>query len=180
MDAMNVAEEIYLCDIVSGEPVIERINPLKIRVFKSGYSNKIEDADIIVLEDFWSPGKIVDTYYDALTNADIKYLENIGEFESGANDSTDNYDERKAFVPADFVVSTDDTYYLDPFSLFDNSTASLGRYYDSAGNIRVMRVFWKSRRKIKKVKSYDPQTGEEVYGFYPETYTLNQTMGEEE
>ena len=180
MDAMNVAEEIYLCDIVSGEPVIERINPLKIRVFKSGYSNKIEDADIIVLEDFWSPGKIVDTYYDALTNADIKYLENIGEFESGANDSTDNYDERKAFIPADFVVSTDDAYYLDPLSLFDNSTASLGRYYDSAGNIRVMRVFWKSRRKIKKVKSYDPQTGEEVYGFYPETYTLNQTMGEEE
>ena len=52
MDAMAVGEEIYQCDIVGGEPVIERVNPLKIRVFKSGYSNRIEDADIILLEDY--------------------------------------------------------------------------------------------------------------------------------
>jgi hypothetical protein len=41
-------------------------------------------------------------------------------------------------------------------------------------------VYWKSRRKIKKVKSYDPQTGEEVYNFYPETYIINKALGEEE
>lgn len=46
MDAMTVGEEIYQCDIVGGEPVIERVNPLKIRIFKSGYSNKVEDADM--------------------------------------------------------------------------------------------------------------------------------------
>ena len=72
MDALAVGEEIYQCDIVGGEPTIERINPLKIRVFKSGYSNRIEDADIIVLEDYWSPGKIIDTYYDVLTKKDIE------------------------------------------------------------------------------------------------------------
>lgn len=48
MDAMTVGEEIYQCDIIGGEPTIERVNPLKIRVFKSGYSNRIEDADIII------------------------------------------------------------------------------------------------------------------------------------
>ena len=37
------------------EPVIERVNPLKIRVFKSGYSNKIEDA-VIPLCDFYFHG----------------------------------------------------------------------------------------------------------------------------
>lgn len=42
------------------------------------------------------------------------------------------------------------------------------------GNIRVLRVYWKSRRKIKKVKSYDPETGEEVFNFYPETYITKQ------
>jgi hypothetical protein len=41
-------------------------------------------------------------------------------------------------------------------------------------------VYWKSRRKIKKVKSYDPQTGEELYNFYPETYIINKALGEEE
>ena len=67
MDAMAVGEEIYQCDIVGGEPTIERLNPLKVRIFKSGYSNKIEDADMIILEDYWSPGKVIDTYYDVLT-----------------------------------------------------------------------------------------------------------------
>jgi len=77
MDAMAVGEEIYQCDIVSGEPVVERINPLNIRIFKSGFSNKIEDADIVVLEDFWSPGKIIDTFYDSLSKADMKYIEDL-------------------------------------------------------------------------------------------------------
>jgi len=76
MDAMAVAEEMYMCDIVGGEPTLERLNPLKTRIFKSGYSNKIEDADIIVLEDFWSPGRVIDNYYDVLTKSDMDYIEN--------------------------------------------------------------------------------------------------------
>ena len=75
MDAMTVGEEIYQCDIRGGEPIIERVNPLKIRVFKSGYSNKIEDADIIIMEDYWSPSKIIDSYYDVLTAKDREYIE---------------------------------------------------------------------------------------------------------
>ena len=75
MDAAIVGEEIYQCDIRGGEPIIERVNPLKIRVFKSGYSNKIEDADIIIIEDYWSPGQIIDAYYDVLSKQDIAYIE---------------------------------------------------------------------------------------------------------
>lgn len=71
MDGMIIGEEIYQCDIVGGDPIIEKLNPLKVRIFKSGYSNKIEDADMIVLEDYWSPGKIVDRYYDVLSAKDI-------------------------------------------------------------------------------------------------------------
>ena len=76
-DAMAVGEEIYQCDIVGGEPIIERLNPLKVRIFKSGYSNRIEDADMIVLEDYWSPGKIIDVYYDVLTKKDMEYIEKM-------------------------------------------------------------------------------------------------------
>ena len=67
IDGITVGEEIYQCDIRGGEPIIERVNPLKIRVFQSGYSNKIEDADMIILEDYWSPGKIIDSFYDVLS-----------------------------------------------------------------------------------------------------------------
>ena len=44
----------------------------------------------------------------------------------------------------------------------------------------MLRIFWKSKRAIKKVKSYDPNTGEEVFNFYPEDYICNKDLGEEE
>ena len=179
MDAMAVGEEIYQCDIVGGEPTIERLNPLKIRVFKSGYSNKIEDADIIILEDYWSPGKIIDTFYDVLTPKDIKYIEDLpNSLGEAAVDSMDNIDERMGFVNVNMIDDTFESY--NPMELFNDQTSSSLLPYDTAGNIRVLRVYWKSRRKIKKVKSYDPQTGEELYSFYPETYIINKALGEEE
>lgn len=181
-DAMAVGEEIYQCDIVGGEPVVERLNPLKIRVFKSGYSNRIEDADMIVLEDYWSPGRIIDTYYDVLTKKDMEYIEKMPSNTDQVTDSMDNIDDRLGFVNGHMVgeeFTSQEGFFWDPIGMTDGVGTSL-LPFDVAGNIRVLRVYWKSRRKIKKVKSYDPQTGEEVFNLYPETYILNKDMGEEE
>ena len=182
-DALTVGEEIYKCDIVGGEPTIERINPLKIRVFKSGYSNKIEDADIIIIEDYWSPGRVIDTFYDVLTQKDIEYIEklpdNVGQ---SAIDSMDNLDERYGYVNTSMIsdeISTNG-FYFDPLNLFSDQVSNSLLPYDLAGNLRVLRVYWKSKRKIKEIKSYDPETGEEIYNFYPETYIPNKQLGEEE
>lgn len=183
MDAMAIGEEIYQCDIVGGEPVIERVNPMKIRVFKSGYSNRIEDADLVIMEDYWSPGKIIDTYYDVLTKKDMEYIEKApNHIDSPAKDSMDNIDERFGFIDA---TTVDDKVAGEGFSfsatgLFPEVNDSSLLPYDLAGNLRVLRVYWKSRRRIKKVRSYDPQTGEEVFTFYPETYVINKDLGEEE
>jgi len=183
MDAVTVGEEMYQCDIVGGEPIIERLNPLKVRVFKSGYSNKIEDADMIIIEDYWSPGRVIDTYHDVLSKKDIEYIENIPDHIGQASiDSMDNIDERFGYVNNHMVgeeISTDG-FYFDPFNLFSDSISNSLLPYDLAGNIRVLRMYWKSRRRIKKVKSYDPETGEEVYNFFPETYVIDKDNGEEE
>lgn len=183
MDAMTVGEEIYQCDIVGGEPVIERVNPLKIRVFKSGYSNRIEDADVIIIEDYWSPGRVIDTFYDVLSKKDMEYIEKLPDHIGQAySDSMDNIDERYGFVNNNMIgdeVATDG-FYFDPLNLFSDAVVNSLLPYDLAGNLRVLRMYWKSRRKIKKVKSYDPETGEETFNFYPETYICNPDLGEEE
>ena len=181
-DAMAVGEEIYQCDIRGGEPVIERVNPIKIRVFRSGDSNKIEDADIIIMEDYWSPGKVIDTYYDVLSKSDIKYIEDAPTFTGeGTTNEVGERDERLAFVNGHMVDETldGDNFYFDPFNMVSGVSNSL-LPFDLHGNIRVLRMYWKSRRKIKKVKSYDPETGEEVYDFYPESYVIDEDAGEEE
>lgn len=183
MDALTVSEEIYQCDINGGEPTIERVNPLKIRIYKSGYSNRIEDADMIVIEDYWSPGKVYDTFGDVLTKKDMEYLEKIPDHIGQAQtDAMNNIDDRLGFVNNFMIgdeITQTDGFFWDPFGSTDGVSNSL-LPYDLAGNVRVLRVYWKSRRRIKKVKSYDPDTGEEKFTFYPETYVTNKDMGEEE
>lgn len=183
MDGLTVGEEIYRCDIVGGEPVIERVNPLKIRVFKSGYSNRIEDADIIIIEDYWSPGRVIDTFYDVLSPKDMEYIEKLPDHIGQAyTDSMDNIDERMGFVNNNMVGDeiVTDGFYFDPLNLFSDAVVNSLLPYDLAGNLRVLQVYWKSRRKIKKVKSYDPETGEETFNFYNEDYICDVAKGEEE
>ena len=180
-DAYTVGEEIYLCDIVGGEPYIEKLDPRKVRIIKSGSSSQIEDADMIVIEDYWNPGRIIDTYYDQLSKKDIAALENTtGNFNNAYTDSMDNLDPRYGFVPNVSLDYTAGDTAIDPLSLFDNTFDTSYLPYDSNGNVRVLRVYWKSRRMIKKVKSYNPETGEEEFNFYPETYYCDPDMGEEE
>ena len=183
MDAMTVGEEIYQCDIVGGEPVIMKVDPLKIRIFKSGYSNKIEDADMIILEDYWSPGQVIDTFYDVLTQKDIEYIEKAPYTLGQASaDSMDNIDDRAGFVNNYMIgdeITSQEGFFWDPLGTADGVNSSL-LPFDMVGNIRVLRVYWKSRRRIKKVKSYDPETGEEMFNFYPETYVIDKDNGEEE
>lgn len=178
MDAMTVGEEIYQCDIVGGEPTLTRLNPQKVRVLMSGYSNRIEDADMIIIEDYWNPGKIIDTFYDVLTEKDMKYIEEMPSM-TGESDNMDIRDERQGFVLSSMVgdVFPQGDYF---FSDFNNGNIESLLPYDFAGNIRVLQVYWKSRRKIKRVKSYDPETGEEIYNFYDEQYVTRTELGEEE
>lgn len=184
LDAMAVGEEIYQCDIVGGEPVVEKLDPRKVRILRSGYSNKIEDADVIIIEDYWSPGKIIDTFWDQLSKKDMEYIEKAPDYMGNSyNDSMDNVDPRYGFANGAVLgdeISANGGFQYDPLALFDNTIDSSLLPYDLSGNIRVLKVYWKSRRRIKKVKSYDPETGEEEFNFYPETYVADDSMGEEE
>ena len=181
MDALTVGEEIYRCDIVGGEPIFERINPQKISIFRSGTSDKVEDADVIIIEDYLPIGKVYDEFGESLTKKDMEHLEK-GLSSSEDADEMGNIDERDGFVNMHMIgdtIATDDTYF-DPFNLFGANNPNNLTPFDMDGNVRVLRMYWKSRRRIKKVKSYDPETGEEVYNFYNEDYIINEAEGEEE
>jgi hypothetical protein len=178
MDAMIAKEEAYLNDIVGGEPVIERLDPRKLRVYRSGNSNRIEDADMIVYEDYWSIGRIRDTYHDVLTREDEKYLSDL---QSGhLSDEDSDWDERQRYIDdieyGDALVSNPHFFS----ALLGDTWHSTSLPLDAEGNVRVLRVFWKSNRKIRKIKGYDPVTGEETFRLMPETYVLDRARGEEE
>ena len=180
-DSYTVGEELYQCDIVGGEPSVRRLDPRKVRIIKSGMSSRVEDADMIVIEEYWSPGKVIDVFWDQLSKKDVEAIENAPDnMGSAYADEMDNIDPRYGYIPnihADWVAGDS---IINPLTLFSDDANNALLPYDVNGNIRVLQVFWKSRRKIKKVKSYDPETGEEQFDFYPETYYCDPDRGEEE
>lgn len=190
MDAAINNIEVYCSEIVGGEPVIWRMNPLKLRIYRNGYSNRIEDADVIVYEDYWSPGRIVDTFHDELSVKDIKWLSNeLPDFgETTPTGAAGNYNDAYPFINRNRITGENGIIIdknsgfaevFDELASLDGGLGSNLLPYDTAGNVRVIKVWWKSKRKIYKVKSYDPVTGEEQFDFYPETYVANEDAGEE-
>ena len=180
-DGYTVGREMYQCDIVGGEPTVERLDPRDVKVIRSGMSSNIEDADMIIIEQYWNRGRVIDTYWDQLSAKDVKAIEECDDMTgvNGWTDSMDNLDPRYEFYPMTHDWTAGDSI-ATPRRLFDDWPYSNGLPYDVHGNIRVLRVYWKSRRKIKKVKSYNPETGEEEFNFYPETYQVDPYKGEEE
>ena len=180
MDALIAKEEHYAMDIVGGEPTLEKINPLELRIFRSGNSNRTEDADMVVWETYKNIGWVKDTYYDVLTEKDWKYLDQIESGSSGESVDESLWHENNAYMDPEVGNELVNNPHFFSALLGDYGFTSSLLPYDNEGNVRVLRVYWKSSRKIKKIKKYDYETGEEEFHFYPETYIPNKALGEEE
>lgn len=175
--ALIQGEEIVQIEIVHDEPVLTKLNPLKVRTVNTSNSSKIEDSDLIIIEDHWSPGKIVDYFHDELKPKDIDYLEDYNN-QSGGGNPEDHYKNERGLLGKAF--DGQGNHFMD--SLFQIAEVN-GHYFnsdltDEDGNIRVLRVYWKSKKKIQKIKYYD-EFGDVEYKVRSEEYIPNTHMGEE-
>lgn len=166
-DALLSAEEIYQWDIIAGEPVFIKHNPLNVYTQRSGESPYIEDSEIIVIDSYYPPGKIIDEYHEYLSPIDITKIEDLAKNGTPAN----NY-------PDMIIDAAELTVKIDT-AVFEMGVKEFASPIDLNGNIRVLKVYWKSMRKMKKVKFFD-EYGEEQYELMPENYTINKDAGEEE
>jgi len=176
-DALIMGEEIYMFDIVNGDVTFEKLNPLKTHTLRSGYSNKIEDSDVIVIDDFWSPGKIQDHFYNDLSDAEVKKLDE-GNYISG----TTNLDGVSEAVDDDaglkILQRESMDSYINSTGIFDSiNSEGKNTYTDSHGNVRVLRMFWRSMKCIYKVNFFD-QMGKKQVKFRSEEYVADENMGE--
>ncbi len=172
-DALIFGEEMYLIDVVHDEPRLTALNPLKVRNILSGSSDKIEDSAMIVIEDFKSPNQLIDEHADELKPEDIDRLlayESKGE----SNGYTDDHNNHVILFDKLGFGNLD-----DPSGIAELNGHLFGsNYADEHGNIRELRVRWKSLRKVLKVKYYDDY-GETQYRFESEEYIVDKDLGEE-
>ena len=174
-DALIMGEEIYMIDLVNGMVTFDKLNPLKVYTLRSGSSNMIEDADVIVIDDYWSPGKIQDHFYEDLKDKDIDLLED----NSGSSNGRDSDGERYATDDAfgyDMLQRESINSFLESSGVW-NGGQGKGSYTDTYGNTRVLRVFWKSKKKILKVTYFD-DLGKQQVKFRTEGYVVDKNRGE--
>lgn len=178
-DALLFAEEIYQCDIVNGEPIMKKLNPLKVFSVKSGNSDRIEDSSIVIIQDHWSPNKIIDDYFDELKPEDIDYIMRYST-KSATPNYSDDQDNHTLLRDALNVGEYGESGVYDTiFNLAELNGHFFGsNYTDDTGNIRVLKVYWKSLKLVKQVKYYD-ELGEEQYKIASEEYIPNKDLGEE-
>jgi hypothetical protein len=173
MDALLAAEEIYCADIVSGEPILRRCNPLNIFNIRSGDSHHIEDSDLIIEYSYDPIGEVIDNYYNELTPKQITDIE-----EGYAINSTGGIMNNEGFNPvfdvADFVREQNGQI----LEVNSKGARFFGGAYDPEGNIKVTRVVWRSRRKVGELKYYD-QDGDPQTKLVDEKHKADKSKGEE-
>lgn len=167
-DALLGAEEIYQWDIVAGEPVFTKLNTMQVHTVRGGDSHLIEDSDIIMISGYMSPGKIIDTYHEYLQPHDISRIE------SGMDDGPINGLGIHIGRKPELAIKVDESIDL---AILKGDMA-YGYGMDTEGNLRVTRTYWKSLRKMFKVKSYDEQ-GDMFYHLEDENYKIDKDKGEE-
>tara|TARA_R110000851_G_scaffold87648_1_gene191078 strand:+ start:31679 stop:34033 length:2355 start_codon:yes stop_codon:yes gene_type:complete len=151
-------EELYEIDIVNNEPTFRVVNTVKLRTYGGGNSNKIHESDIIVVEDHFSAGYLIDRYGDELTEEEV---DRILSFETGMG----TYDKPYGDVGHEFVDG-------EAGEILGNELSS--NYVDSNSNVRHLRVRWKAYKMIKKILYQDPSTGEEQVKIVGDTYRMKQ------
>jgi hypothetical protein len=169
-DLLVGGEEIMYCGVLGGNPVMRRVNPMNVYTM-GGNSMYIEDADIIVEYGYKSVGQIIDDYWDELSEDDVDFLErgktdaSIGGGGIGLNRDVSVYD-----------------YYgeqgaLSIFHPNEMGTRTFSGAFDTYGNVRVLKVCWRSRRKIGELTFFDDD-GQEQKDWVPEDYKVKKDLGE--
>jgi hypothetical protein len=173
LDHLVTSREIYRVDEVNGEVVVEKCDPRQIHVL--GYTNdfKVEDADVVIQIHYLPVGKVIDEFYDYLSDEDIKYLEGGIAVKRDEGVLNYNYVNPRLYFPVN--LSDDDPRLLE----VDNEMSNYGYVgpFDDKGNIRVVRTRWRGRRKIGKL-TYIDEFGDEQTDWVSEKYVIDPDKGE--
>jgi len=171
-DFLIAGEEVVCIEELGDDIVFRKVNPLYLFTIQSPESYKIEDADWIVEYTMMSVGQVIDAYYNQLTKEQIQTLEQAKEYNSMKTGGIQMAYNRDVTVEERFGYTAGELFVPNRVS-----THYFGSAYDQRGNVRVMRVCWKSRRKIGKVSYYD-EYGSSEEKIVDEFYTLDKEAGE--
>jgi hypothetical protein len=171
-DFLIAGEEVVCIEELGNDIVFRKVNPLYLFTIQSPETYKIEDADWIVEYTMMSVGQVIDYYHDYLTKNEIDTLEQSKEYTTMKTGGIQMAYNRDITVEERFGYTAGELFIPNQIA-----THYFGGAYDQRGNVRVMRVCWRSRRKIGKVDYFD-EYGVVQSKIVDEYYKIDKTQGE--
>ena len=159
--ALIAGEEIYWTGIVNGEPTMRTVNPLYFDYDKDPDLDYIQDGQWAKYIMRMTPGSVIDTFGEYLTDRQIKDLYS----DTGVTGANHIIDE----TFGEFSYDHSDTFDLDNFGSSGSQASS--EY------IRVVHCEWRSLRKLGFLKFIDDK-GVPQETIVDDTYVKDESKGD--
>lgn len=161
LDYLLYGQAILNNDCVNGKPYTEREDPKTLYWNKSEQYCYIDDADAVIKEVYMPLGKVIDHYYEYLSDGDIKKLEekrdSLSKKEWRIGQMWTQDGKTGAVIPP---TDTEITVYGDNEIPTGKSFAG---YYNDRGEVRVCELRWKSLKKVGKLTYFDEDGENETW-----------------
>lgn len=171
-DLFEVAEEVVRFSNRGGQLYVEKAHPEDIYTIRSGDSAKYEDSDVIVEVTYKPPFTVIDDYKDKLTDADMRKIDETYSKEktgNGANMTLEGFSEEDSGIEGGSIFDLDKNYELN--------SNGIGADIRSNGDLRVVRVCWKSFREVY-ILTRENDDGSYDKEFVDANYVVNSENGE--
>lgn len=161
LDYLLYGQAIINTDCINGKPYAEREDPKTLYWNKSEQYCYIDDADAVIKEVYMPLGKVIDHYYEFLSEGDIKKLE-------AKKDSLSNKEWRLGQMwEQDGKTGSVISPANDAITVYGDNETPAGKgfsgYYNDRGEVRVCELRWKSLKKVGKVTYFDEDGENETW-----------------
>jgi hypothetical protein len=165
-DVLVAGEEIYWVGVSNKEPIARRCNPVNTTVVLDGDSDFIDDALAVIEVRMLAPNTIIDEFGDKLTPKQVAELETL------VRSTTTAYNQAGYNNPV-FRLS-------EHGNTVDSGASSINTGFGSTSGgfnqhlIRVVRIEWKSLKKMYELTYTDPELGIEVKKLVDESIKISE------
>jgi len=169
-DILVGSEELASAEIMGGEPILRKINPLNLFTIRSSETYKVEESDIIIELSYIPVGQAIDESHDELKDKDIKTLEAGYSYNVSASNLFTRQLKNLPLNLESWIIQQGGIGNIIQASA--NQSTYLGGSFDEYGNVRKLRVLWKGMRKVG-ILTYLDEQGDLQKKYVDEDYPLS-------
>ncbi len=171
-DAMIAGEQIMVIDDMSNELVVRKGDPLKWFTLMNSDAIDERGLEAAIEVNYYTVSTVMDMFYDKLDDDDLEKLKRFTQ--AGVGNGNAVYGSNP-YAPYGHLGELNP--YNALYTINELEKSYFASAFDANHNIRVMTVFWRSKRKIKKIKTVN-EHGMEEFSYKHEKYKVSADRGE--